>query len=94
MADGGKAAASDIPSWLLPEAGRLCKGQEFVPSCGTAVLARWEAEPGPRVLVAAEEFGIGPNACEPSRSTGSPACRPWSSSTRSAAASPRRCVRR
>ena len=62
MADGGKAAASDIPSWLLPEVGRLCKAQEVVLSCGTAVLARWEAEPGPRVLVAAEEFGIGPNA--------------------------------
>jgi PAS domain S-box-containing protein len=64
MGVGGKAAAGDIPSWLLADVGRHCNAQEVVLSCGTAVLGRWEAGPGPRFLVAGYEFGVGADAFE------------------------------
>ena len=66
MGVGGKAAAGDIPSWLLADVGRLCNAQEVVLSCGTAVLGRWEAGPGPgpRFVVAGYEFGVGADAFE------------------------------
>jgi signal transduction histidine kinase len=64
MGVGGKAAAGDIPSGLLADVGRRCNAQEVVLSCGTAVLGRWEAAPGPRFLVAGYEFGVGADAFE------------------------------
>ena len=66
MGVGGKAAAGDVPSWLLADVGRLCNAQEVVLSCGTAVLGRWEAGPGPgpRFVVAGYEFGVGADAFE------------------------------
>ena len=64
MGVGGMARAGDVPAGLLEDLGQACHVQEVVLSCGTAVLGRWEAAPGPRSLVAATEFGVGADAFE------------------------------
>jgi PAS domain S-box-containing protein len=62
--DDEEVSAGGALDGLMADVARLCHAREASLSCGTTPIARFRGPPGPRVAIATQPFGVGPDAFE------------------------------